>query len=100
MVTRNRNKEGLVKKSEYWWVRCGVYMPYSRFDTIAEAVGNIIKCGAHFPVRRTTEHGVYDQFLYTSHNYISIFLGDQNGEPAKRLSNADIERINRIARES
>lgn len=79
-----------------WWIRAGDADDYHDFDDLAEVAYTLAEYGVE-QVEALHRYGVAcDQFR--GHNYISLFWGDDDAQPSRDLTPADVEELNEYLR--
>jgi hypothetical protein len=79
------------------WMRVGDNADYESFDSMFEAgddLGAILGFSQELKrvpvVRKINSYGVEIEPFFTGYNYVSLFWGDEDAQPEKSLTQADI----------
>ena len=76
------------------WIRCGDADNYNEFGIdLAAAAEYLDMLGVTAPLVRCGLYGV-SAHAFTGHNYISLFWGDNDAQPDRELTDAELAELN------
>lgn len=80
------------KKAMFLWVRIGDGGSYEKFDDLESAAEHLAEYQVVAPLTRRDNYGV-ESPNHTGLNYISIFWGDKDAQPTKKLHHGEIKKL-------
>ena len=80
----------------FLWIRVGDNSNYNKIDDIYECANFLVLHGVSKELVRYNTYGVTDKDIYRGLNYISLYYGDNDGQPIKSISNDELEKLNEL----